>query len=44
MIKDLFDLNDYDEFKNEVQSLIYHKEDFHPVILQNNQKINHSTI
>ena len=44
MIKDLFDLNDYDEFKNEVQSLIYRKEDFHPVILQNNQKINHSTI
>ena len=25
MIKDLFDLNDYDEFKNEVQSLIYRK-------------------
>lgn len=44
MIKDLFDLNDYDEFKNEVQYLIYRKEDFHPVILQNNQKINHSTI
>ena len=32
MIKDLFDLNDYDEFKNKVQSLIYRKEDFHPVI------------
>ena len=32
MIKDLFDLNDYDEFKNEVQSLIYRKYDFHPVI------------
>ena len=25
MIKDLFDLNDYNEFKNEVQSLIYRK-------------------
>ena len=25
MIKDLFDLNDIDEFKNEVQSLIYRK-------------------
>lgn len=44
MIKYLFDLNDYDEFKNEVQSLIYRKKDFHPVILQNNQKINHSKI
>lgn len=32
MIKDLFDLNDYNEFKNEVQSLIYRKYDFHPVI------------
>ncbi len=32
MIKDLFDLNDYDEFKNEVQSSIYRKKDFHPVI------------
>ena len=32
MIKDLFDLNDYDELKKEVQSLIYRKEDFHPVI------------
>ena len=32
MIKDLFNLNDYDEFKNEVQSLIYRKKDFHPVI------------
>lgn len=32
MIKDLFDLNDYDEFKNEVQSLINRKDDFHPVI------------
>ena len=32
MIKDLFDLNDFDEFKNELQSLIYHKDDFHPVI------------
>ena len=32
MIKDLFDLNDFDEFKNELQSLIYHKNDFHPVI------------
>ena len=32
MIKDLFDLNDYDEFKNEVQSLIYRNDDFHPVI------------
>ena len=25
MIKDLFNLNDYNEFKNEVQSLIYRK-------------------
>ena len=32
MIKDLFDLNEIDEFKNEVQSLIYRKDDFHPVI------------
>ena len=32
IIKDLFDLNDYNEFKNEVQSLIYRKDDFHPVI------------
>ena len=32
IIKDLFDLNDYDEFKNEVQSLIHRKEEFHPVI------------
>ena len=32
MIKDLFDLNDFDEFKNELQSLIYHKDDFNPVI------------
>lgn len=32
MIKDLFDLNNYDEFKNEVQSLIYRKKDFPPVI------------
>ena len=32
MIKDLFDLNDYDEFKNEVQSSIYRKYDFHQVI------------
>ena len=39
MIKDLFDLNDYDEFKNEVQYLIYRKEDFHPVILQNNESV-----
>ena len=32
IIKDLFDLNNYNEFKNEVQSLIYRKDDFHPVI------------
>ena len=32
MIKDLFNLNDIDEFKNEVQSLIYRKDDFHSVI------------
>ena len=32
MIKDLFDLNDYDEFKKEVTSLIHRKEEFHPVI------------
>ena len=32
MIKDLFNLNDIDEFKNEVQSLIYRKDDFYPVI------------
>ena len=32
IIKDLFDLNDYNEFKNEVQSLIYRKDDFYPVI------------
>ena len=32
MIKDLLDLNDYNEFKNEVQSLIYRKDDFHQVI------------
>ena len=32
MIKDLFNLNDIDEFKNEVQSLIYRKDDFHPII------------
>nr|WP_302145750.1 hypothetical protein [Methanobrevibacter smithii] len=32
MVKDLLDLNDYDEFKNEVQSLINRKDYFHPVI------------
>lgn len=32
IIKDLFDLNDYDQFKKEVQSLIYREDDFHPVI------------
>ena len=32
MIKDLFDLNNYDEFKNKVQSLINRKDDFNPVI------------
>lgn len=32
IIKDLFDLNDYDEFKKEVTSLIHRKEEFHPVI------------
>ena len=32
MIKDLFDLNDYNEFKKEVHSLINNKDDFHPVI------------
>ena len=32
MIKDLFDLNDYDEFKNEVQSLINRKDDFNLLI------------
>ena len=32
MIKDLFDLNGIDEFKNDVQSLIYRKDDFHPII------------
>ena len=32
MIKDLFDLNDYDEFKKEVHLLINSKNDFHPVI------------
>ena len=32
MIKDLFDLNDYDEFKNQLQSLIYRKDEFHLVI------------
>ena len=39
MIKDLFDLNDYGEFKSEVQFLIYRKKDFHPVILQNNESV-----
>lgn len=28
IIKDLFDLNDYDEFQNEVKSLIYRKKRF----------------
>ena len=32
IIKDLFDLNDYDQFKKEVQSLICREDDFHPVI------------
>ena len=32
MIKDLFYLNNYDEFKNKVQSLINRKDDFNPVI------------
>ena len=32
MIKDLFDLNDFDEFKNELKSLIYRKDDFYPFI------------
>ena len=32
MIKDLFDLNDHDKLENEVQSLIYRKDNFHPVI------------
>lgn len=44
MIKDLFDLNDYDEFKNEIQSLIYRKKRFSSSYLQNNQKINHTKI
>lgn len=39
IIKDLFDLNDYGEFKSEVQFLIYRKKDFHPVILQNNESV-----
>ena len=32
MIKDLFDLNDFDEFKNELKSLIYRKDDFNTFI------------
>ncbi|WP_427003419.1 hypothetical protein [Methanobrevibacter intestini] len=32
MIKDLFDLNDYIEFKNEVLSLIYREDDFYLLI------------
>lgn len=44
MIKVLFDLNDYDEFKNEIQSLIYRKKRFSSSYLQNNQKINHTKI
>ena len=32
MIKNLFDLDDYDDAEKELQSLIYHKNEFHPAI------------
>ena len=44
IIKDLFDSNDYGEFKSEVRFLIYRKKRFSSSYLQNNQKINHSKI
>ena len=31
-IKNLFDLNDYDEAEKELQSLIFRKNEFHPAI------------
>ena len=34
MIKNLFDLDDYDEAEKELQSLIYRKDEFHPVIYE----------
>ena len=34
MIKDLFDLDNYDEAEKELQSLIFRKNEFHSVIYQ----------
>ena len=34
MIKDLFDLDNYDEAEKELQSLIFRKDEFHPVIYE----------
>ena len=34
MIKNLFDLDDYDEAEKELQSLIYRKDEFHPAIYE----------
>ena len=33
MIKNLFDLENYDEANKELQSLIYRENEFHPIIL-----------
>ena len=34
MIKDLFDLDNYDEDEKELQSLIFRKDEFHPAIYE----------
>ena len=34
MIKDLFDLDNYDEAEKELQSLIFRKDEFHPAIYE----------
>lgn len=34
MVKDLFDLDDYDLAERELQSLIYRKDEFHPVVFE----------
>ena len=34
MIKDLFDLDNYDKVEKELQSLIFRKDEFHPAIYE----------
>ncbi len=38
MIKDLFDLENYDEVNKELQSLIYLENEFHPIIYKIKRK------